>query len=194
VLAAGIGGDGKIVLEQEHQRRGHIRMERLLALAKQGKLKGTYEDLRKHAVRTDQRDVYLPAKIERYPKDGEALCLRGCSDGVRLDIDLAEPLYPSLGVHRYMFVGVDRWSGIIFAAPIWSTAWAMQVVTAWRRKGSSHKVRRWDGVRQWRSARMVSCYGDSALHLGPIHPEVEWRQRRRVDGTCPQGDGHYSPG
>ena len=68
ILAAGIGSEGKSVLEEEHQRLGHIGREKLLDLAKAGKLKGSYEDLRKDPFRTDQCEVCLRAKIERYPK------------------------------------------------------------------------------------------------------------------------------
>jgi hypothetical protein len=59
ILAAGTGSLGKSVLEEEHQRLGHIGREKLLDLAKAGKLKGSHEDLRKDPFRTDQCEACL---------------------------------------------------------------------------------------------------------------------------------------
>jgi hypothetical protein len=70
ILAAGTGDQGKSVLEEEHQRLGQIGRERLLEPAKAGKLKGSFKVLRKDPFRTDQCEVCLRAKIERYPKTG----------------------------------------------------------------------------------------------------------------------------
>jgi hypothetical protein len=86
---------------------------------------GCIEDLRKDPFRTDQCEVCLRAKIERYPKDGEAPQLRGGANGIGLDIDLAGPLDTSMDGHRYLFVGVERASGTIFAVPIGSKAEAI---------------------------------------------------------------------
>jgi hypothetical protein len=75
-----------------------------------------------------QCEACLRAKIERYPKNGEAPQLRGGANGIGLDIDLAGPLDASVDGHRYLFVGVERSSGIVFAALIGSKAEAMRVV------------------------------------------------------------------
>jgi hypothetical protein len=128
ILATGTGDKGRSALEEEHQRLGHIGRERLLELAKAGKLKGTYEGIRKDPFRTDQCEVCLRAKIVRYPKTGEAPILRGGEEGIALDVDLAGPLDLSVDGHRYLFVGVERPSGIVFATPIETKADAMRVV------------------------------------------------------------------
>ena len=128
ILAAGIGSSGTSVLEEEHQRLGHIGREKLLDLAKAGKLKGSYEDLRKDPFRTNKCETCLRAKIERHPKNGEAPLLRGGVEGIALDVDLAGPLDLSVDGHRYLFVGIERSSGIVFAMPIETKADAMKAV------------------------------------------------------------------
>jgi hypothetical protein len=128
ILAAGTGSVGKSALEEEHQRLGHIGRERLLELAKARRLKGSYEDLRKDPFRTDQCEVCLRAKIERYPKTGEAPILRGGEEGIGGDVDLAGPLDTSVDGCRYLFVDVERSSGSIIAVPIGTKADAMRVL------------------------------------------------------------------
>jgi hypothetical protein len=83
ILAVGIGSSGTSALEEEYQRLGHIGREKLLNLAKAGKLKGSYEDLRKDPFRTNKCETCLRAKIERHPKTGEAPIGRGTSVPIR---------------------------------------------------------------------------------------------------------------
>lgn len=128
ILAAGTGSLGKSALEEEHQRLGHIGREELLDLAKTGNVRGSYEDLRKDPFRTDQCEACLQAKIERYPKTAEAPLLRGGKEGIALDIDLAGLLDLSIDGHRYLFVGLERSNGIVFATPIETKASAMRAV------------------------------------------------------------------
>jgi hypothetical protein len=99
--------------------------------------------------------VCLRAKIERYPKDGEAPRLRGGAHGIGLDIDLAGPLDTSVDGPRYVFVGVERASGTIFAVPIGSKAEAMRVVK--------------EALIKRRCDRVVPHYRNSALHHAAIH-------------------------
>jgi hypothetical protein len=162
ILAAGTGRLGKSVLEEEHQRLGHVGREKLLDLAKAGNLKGTCEDLRNDPFRTDQCEVCLRAKIERYPKTGEAPILRGGEEGIALDVDLAGPLDLSVDGHRYLFVGIERSSGILFATPIETKADALKAL-----KGAVAKLERQLGER----LRVIRSDGGTEFGGGEA---IEW--------------------
>jgi hypothetical protein len=68
-LAVGIGSEGKSILEQEHQRLGHIGRSRLLDLAKAGKLNGSFEDLRKDSFRTRPVRSMSPSQDRAIPQE-----------------------------------------------------------------------------------------------------------------------------
>jgi hypothetical protein len=178
ILAAGIGSSGTSALEEEHQRLGHIGREKLLDLAKARKLKGSYEDLRKDPFRPNQCEVCLRAKIERYPKTGEAPILRGGVEGIALDVDLAGPLDLSVDGHRYLFVGIERSSGILFAVPIETKADAMKAV-----KGAVAKLERQLGER----LRVIRSDGGTEFGGGEA---IEWFKTTGIQHyTTP----HYTP-
>jgi hypothetical protein len=187
-LVVGIGREGKSILEQEHHRLGHIGRSRLLDLAKAGKLNGSFEDLRKDSSRTDQCEVCLRAKIERYPKDGEAPQLQGGANGIGLDIDLAGPLDTSVDGHRYLFVGVERWSGIVFAMPIASKTEAMRVVKEAvtkleRQLGDRVSVIRSDGGTESASGEAIEWYRTTGIqhYTSPRYtPELNGAAERMV--------------
>jgi hypothetical protein len=111
-----IGSEGKSILEQEHQRLGHIGRSRLFDLAKAGKLRGSVGFTQRPA---NARSVSEP-KSKGTPRMAKR---RDC------EVDA------SVDGHRYLFVGVERSSGIVFAVPIGSKAEAMRVV-----EGSSHQA------------------------------------------------------
>jgi hypothetical protein len=91
-------------------------------------IQGLYLSYRSRPFRTDQCEVCLRSKIERYPKTGEAPLLRGGVEGIALDVDVAG--LPDLSVDgcRYLFVGIERSSGMVFAVPIETKADAMKAV------------------------------------------------------------------
>jgi hypothetical protein len=162
ILSAGISNLGRSALEEEHQRLGHIGREKLLDLAKAGKLEGSYEDLRKDPFRTNRCEVCLRAKIERHPKTGEAPLLQGGKEGIGHDVDLAGPLDLSVDGHRYLFVGIERSSGIVSAVPIETKAAAMKAV-----RGAVSKLERQLGER----LRVIPSDGGKEFGGGEA---IEW--------------------
>jgi hypothetical protein len=179
ILSAGSGSLGKSVLEEEHQRLGHIGREKLLDLAKARKLKGSYEDLRKYPFRTDQCEVCLRAKIERYPETGEVPILRGGEEGISLDVDLAGPLDLSVDGHRYLFVGIERSSGIVFAIPTETKADEMRMV-----KEAVAKLERQLGER----VRVIRTDGGTEFGIGEA---IKWFKTTGIQHyTSPR----YTPG
>jgi phosphoribosyl 1,2-cyclic phosphodiesterase len=63
----------------EHQRLGHIGTDRLLELARGGKLKEGFETYKNDPFKTADCKACLSAKITRHPKSGDAPKLRGGS-------------------------------------------------------------------------------------------------------------------
>jgi hypothetical protein len=61
----------------------------------EGKLKGSFKDLRKDPSE-DQCEVCLRGEIERYAKTGEATLLRRGAERIELDVGLAGPLNTSV--------------------------------------------------------------------------------------------------
>lgn len=112
------------------------------------------------------------AKIERYPKDGEAPRLRGDTDGIGHDSDLAGSLDLSVDGHRYLFVGVERSSGIVFAVPIEPKAEEMRVVK--------------DAV-----TKLEQQLGDRVRVIRPT-AEQSLVAARRSSGTALPGFQHYT--
>jgi hypothetical protein len=117
VLLTGVGNKARTPLEREHLGLGHIGREELLELSKKGELQGKHEDLQKDPFRTDQCETCLQAKMTRYPKAGEAPRLKGGTEGIGLDVDLAGPLDLSIGGPRYLFVGIERSRRSVLTVP-----------------------------------------------------------------------------
>jgi hypothetical protein len=115
-------------LAKEHERLGHMGKERLMELAKAGKLKEGYETYRNDPFKTANCITCQVAKFSRPPKNDLAPLLMGNGAGVGLDVDLAGPYNESRDGYTYLFVGIERWSQIALAVPLESKAEAADVI------------------------------------------------------------------
>jgi hypothetical protein len=136
----------------------------------------------------DQCVICLQAKIERYPKTGEGPILRGGEEGIALDVDLAGPLDLSIDGHRYLFVGLERSGGIVFAIPIETKATAMKavreaVVKLERQLGERVRVIRSDGGTEFGSGEAIEWFKTTGIqhYTTPRYtPELNGAAERMV--------------
>ncbi len=78
-------------LEVQHQRLGHIGTDRLLELARGGKLKEGFETYKNDPFKIADCEACLSAKITRYSKSGDAPKLGG-----GLEVDITGPFSTSM--------------------------------------------------------------------------------------------------
>ena len=160
-------------LEQEHQRLGHIGVDRLLELAREGKLRGDYKDFRNDPFKTLNCQHCLTAKIARIPKNDHAPLLTG-SDGVGIDVDITGPFDTSLDGYENMFVGLERSSGITVVAPIVQKSEAYDcmvdmIAKVEKQLGTRVRVVRSDGGGEFDSNKANSYYRIHGIqHWGEV--------------------------
>jgi len=90
-------------LEIEHQRLGPIDVDRLLELARAGRLKERYKTYRNVPFEAGDCEACLSAKITRYPKEGDAPKLAGGSEGVGFEVDITGPFSVSTDGYQHLF-------------------------------------------------------------------------------------------
>ena len=172
----------------EHQRLGHMGRERLMELARAGKLKEEYSTYKNDQFKMENCPTCSAAKITRAPKGKLAPMLKGGGDGVGLDVDLAGPFHLSVDGFEYLFVGVERWSRIVFAIPIASKADAFEIMVESiykleKQLGERVRVIRSDGGGEFASSEAAEFYRLSGIqrYVTPRHtPELNGAAERMV--------------
>jgi hypothetical protein len=168
VMMAGIPNRPKTVLEEEHQRLGHIGVGRLMELAKEGLLKKGYKEYKDDPFKLTACEPCLQAKITRYPKNGEAPLLAGRGKGIGLEVDITGPFSPSLDGYQHLFVGIERSNGIVFAVPIVTKGEAFDVMKRCvskleRQTGERIRVIRSDGGLEFGSGNAIEYYRKTGI-------------------------------
>ena len=117
---------GATELEKEHQRLGHIGVERLKELAREGKLEKGWDTYKNDPFTLSNCHACSHAKTTRLPKTDDAPKLGGGAEGVCFEVDITGPFIRSYDDQRYLFVGIERSSGVIVVEPMQTKLEAFQ--------------------------------------------------------------------
>ena len=107
---------GRSPIEEEHQRLGHLRRDKVLAVARQGGSPYGVEELEQDGFRITACSHCQTYKVGRPPKNQEAP--RGLYDGHTLHVDLGGPFEASSVGMDTVLVAVDDHSKARFVVPM----------------------------------------------------------------------------
>ena len=190
VIAVAEGGErvikaGMTPLYHEHCRLGHIGRERLLELAKEGKLVGRYDTHKLDPFTLADCDACASSKATRLPKSGNAPTLAGGEQGLCVEVDLAGPFTRSIDGKYYLFIGLERSSGVVCVEPIAEKSDGAIVVPLLvakleRQLGSRVRVVRSDGGKEFGADDWFSHRGIIRYVTTPYTPELNGAAERMV--------------
>ena len=170
-------------LESEHRRLGHIGVDRLMELAREGKLQGSYDDYKHDTFNSLNCESCLKAKIARLPKNDDSPLFEG-RDGVAIDVDITGPFDKSIDGFENIFVGIERSSDITVVVPIVQKSDAFNciidmIAKVEKQLGTRVRVVRSDGGGEFGSTKANTYY-----RMHGIQHYVTTRYTPELNGAC----------
>ena len=175
-------------LEEEHQRLGHVGVPVLMELAKKGLLRKGYDHYKNDTFRMASCPTCQQSKMTRESKKEDSPLLDVKGEGLCLDVDLAGPFERSIDGYEYLFVGVERSSGIVISEPIEDKSKGFDTMVKWAKKierqiGERVRIIRSDGGGEFGGKRANQWYEDTGCqhYITPRYtPELNGACERMV--------------